>query len=261
MQTLNNFFSVANMIVPAEGPKVVPIKLDFNGISEIEIDGNQIVTQGQLAYIQTVYIDNSENDEPISIVSDLTDQVITCPAGCQGNFNVFMPNNPKFIVRTDGTLIVTIFFCNFPLIPAVWSASGSAGAADHVIIDSAAVPLEVTGVAGDPVEVTGVAGDPVVVEGTVATTIAPITIAENSIAMTGASDILVPSDSNFQYLIILNPAANTGPIQINMGGGDATFSVLEIAVGEYFIYQGPPVATQVTVAGVNTELCNYYMGV
>jgi len=227
MATLNNFFSVANMIVPSEGPKVVPVIFDFTGIDSIEVDGSQMVQQGQMKYVQTVYIDNSDNGDPVSIISDVTDQRITCPANSQGNFNLFMPNNPRFTVETTGAVILTIFFCNFPLIPAVWSAVDTGGVAAHVIVDSGTLD-EVT-LVGAVTEIT----DPV----TIAETPSALHYVETTLALTGGDDIIVAAAAGEYGGTIVNPVGNN-TVTVNMAGASALVSGIPLNAGGSIVFDG-----------------------
>src|ERR1044072_5286380 len=233
MQTLNNMYSVANMIVPKEGPKVVPVILDFSGIDTIELDGNQIVTMGGIDYIQTIYIDNSENTESVSIRSNITNQVITCPPHSQGNFNVFTPNMPKFYISTDGALEISIFFCNFPLIPCVWGTTSSGGGGGNVTVD------------GGTLDTVTTITDPV-------TVISPVySYDESIVSLTGGDDELIPAgDASLGGAVISNPIGND-PVSVNLAGGDATVSGMILNPGGTITLDA--ISNAVNAAGTNGQ--------
>jgi hypothetical protein len=44
-------FGIANMVVPAGGPKCVPTLVDFTAVASVLLDGQQIVTQGKIEYL------------------------------------------------------------------------------------------------------------------------------------------------------------------------------------------------------------------
>lgn len=206
-------FKVSNMIVPRGGPKIVPVRLDFQGTDEIIVDGNQVVTQGKIEYIQTIYIDNSNNTSPLSIECDITGQRITIPANAQGNFNLFMPNNPRFIVTTAGNFVIEMFFCNFPLMPSVWSTVAAGGS---------------VAISGGTLDAVTAITDPV-------QTIQPIggAYTDQSITnLTGASEELMPANANRRFLLISNEGATA--IAVNMIGGAAALNTagsITIAAG------------------------------
>jgi hypothetical protein len=117
-------FGIANVVVPSGGPKCVPTNVDFSNSGQIELDGQQIVTQGKIEYLQGVFIDNSANTDPVSITMSTTEQKIICPPKSQGYFSILCPDPPQMIASTPQTngRVIPMFFYNVPIQPAVWSA-------------------------------------------------------------------------------------------------------------------------------------------
>ena len=123
---LGQTFGIANMVVPAGGPKCVPVQqLDFSNVASIVIDGSAIVQQGKIEYLQGVFIDNSTNLNNISLTMSTTNQVIICPKKSQGYFSIMVPDPPQIVAATTQTanLIIPMFFYNVPIQPAVWSVA------------------------------------------------------------------------------------------------------------------------------------------
>lgn len=120
---LGNTFGIANVVVPAGGPKCVPTFVDFTNAAQVTVDGVQLVTQGKIEYLQGVYIDNSTNLNNLSIQMSSTNQIITAKARTQGYYAIMVPDPPQMIVSTNQTngLIIPLFFYNVPIQPAVWS--------------------------------------------------------------------------------------------------------------------------------------------
>jgi len=122
--SLGTRFGVNNVIIPNGGPATIPAKLDFRATAAIEIDGELVVSQGKIEYLQGVFIDNSDNANPIKFTMGITGQRIVCPPQSQGYFAIMAPNPPRITAETPqaGSLIVPIFFYNVPIQSAVWSA-------------------------------------------------------------------------------------------------------------------------------------------
>lgn len=120
---LQTAFAIANVIVPKGGPKVIPTALDFSNAAEISMDGELIVSQGGIEYIQGVFIDNADNPDKFSLNMEGVNQRIVCPANSQGYFSIMATNPPKMIastVQTNGR-IINVYFYNVPIQSAVWS--------------------------------------------------------------------------------------------------------------------------------------------
>lgn len=121
---MNTAFGIANVIVPAGGPKCVPTSVDFSNNAEVLLDGSQIVQQGKIEYLQGVFIDNSSNNNPLSLTMSTTNQTIICPPKSQGYFAIMVPDPPQIVAKTTivNGLVIPMFFYNVPIQAAVWSA-------------------------------------------------------------------------------------------------------------------------------------------
>lgn len=119
---LAGVFGVNNAIIPRGGPKVVRAVLDFSNVGEILIDGQQIVSEGNIEYLQGFFVDNADNNVAISFTMSATNQRIVVPANTQGYYSLLIPNEPKIIARmpqTNGRR-VEVFFYNVPIQSADW---------------------------------------------------------------------------------------------------------------------------------------------
>lgn len=116
-------FGIANMVVPAGGPKVVPANVDFSVNGSVLLDGSLIVSQGKIEYFQGVFIDNSQNANPLILTMSTTNQAIIAKAKTQGYYAIMVPDPPQIIASTTivNGLIIPLFFYNVPIQPAVWS--------------------------------------------------------------------------------------------------------------------------------------------
>jgi len=119
---LGTSFGMSNVIIPRGGPKCVPAKLDFGATPEIEIDGELIVAQGHIEYLQGVYIDNADNPTPFSLIMGLTGQRITAAPNSQGYYAILAPNPPRMIATTTqaANRTIQLFFYNVPIQSQTW---------------------------------------------------------------------------------------------------------------------------------------------
>jgi hypothetical protein len=118
---------ILNQTVPDEGPKVIPLILNFSGaVTEYDLDLLLQQEQTLISMIQTVFVDLSEasNDLQMTIGVGTVNQTIDAKAGSQGYYPVLCPNPPKinFSVETGGD-IVKVFLINVPIAGVVWTVA------------------------------------------------------------------------------------------------------------------------------------------
>jgi hypothetical protein len=125
METLapNVPFSVANVIIPIEGPKAAFAVLNFNGTDgTFSVDASQLIQTGKISYIQTLWIDNADNPVNLTITMAITGQRIIVKANTQQYVNVLAPNMPVFhFSTTAGNFKVNVGLLNVPIQPDQWS--------------------------------------------------------------------------------------------------------------------------------------------
>jgi len=115
-------FGVSNGYAPAQGPKALPIEVDFTGSASQTFNLLQEETQGQIQNIQSVFVDNSDNANPLTILFAITQQRIVVPAGAQGIWPVICAEQVQFTVSTnagDG-LQVMLILLNVPMPLTQW---------------------------------------------------------------------------------------------------------------------------------------------
>lgn len=119
---MNASFAVSNGLAPAEGPRVVPVILDFTA-TPAEISGDFTIEEstGVVSFVQSVFIDNADNTSPLTLIIDVTGQRIVVPANRQGYFPVFATESFKWTARTAGVFRVGITFANVPMPTAIWA--------------------------------------------------------------------------------------------------------------------------------------------
>lgn len=120
---LGTTFGIANVVVPAGGPKCVPTNVDFSTSADVNLDGQQIVSQGKIEYLQGVFVDNSANLNTLVLTMSTTGQQIKVAPKTQGYFAIMVPDPPQINAHTTqlNGLVIPMFFYNVPIQPAVWS--------------------------------------------------------------------------------------------------------------------------------------------
>jgi hypothetical protein len=116
-------FGVNNAVIPSEGPKAVPVIADFNNDTENILDGEQIVSQGKIAFFQGMYVDNGSNPVPATFIMEGTNQRIIVPANTQGYYSILQTNNPRITVQMQqaANRTLPIIFYNVPIQQHNWT--------------------------------------------------------------------------------------------------------------------------------------------
>jgi len=103
--------------VPTEGPKCVPLNLNFAAATSFEIDYSNMQSRAFLGMCQTLWADNSLSATVLTIFIPGTAQTLKIPAGTQGYFTCLCPNPIHMIFSSTGGVVCQVTLCNFP----VWS--------------------------------------------------------------------------------------------------------------------------------------------
>lgn len=116
-----------NRPAPQEGPRAIPLNLDFTtatGNTSILLDLKQAQAMAHVQYIQTVYVDNSGSSGPTNFNVQGLNQNVTIPGGYQAYIPILAINPPVLVVSNNSNVRVPIQLLNFPLPPCVWPAAG-----------------------------------------------------------------------------------------------------------------------------------------
>lgn len=114
---------------PGINPLMIPLQVDMTVAQSVLVDLTQQQQGGQIGPIQTIYINNTSNGQPVTIIAPILNQSYTIPAGDSAILPFFLPNQaPKFTVNSTGGVIIPIAVLNIPLPAQVWGTSfGGAG--------------------------------------------------------------------------------------------------------------------------------------
>src|SRR5215471_13660000 len=88
--------------MPEEGPKCVPMTLDFTATDSYDLDFSSIVNRAFISMVQTVFVDTSTSGVNVTITVPGSQQIIKVKAGTQGYYPILMPNPIKFKVSCPG---------------------------------------------------------------------------------------------------------------------------------------------------------------
>jgi hypothetical protein len=118
-----NYAPVTNALVPDEGPKAIPLLLDFTQAGEYDVDLTTQQQQGRISMVQSIYIDLSVSSNDVEVTMPISGQLIHAKAGTQGYYPVLCPNPPRlnFTSSTSGASVVPVFLMNTPILGIVWA--------------------------------------------------------------------------------------------------------------------------------------------
>lgn len=112
-----------NFRVPPEGPKAIPLYLDFTAAGEYDIDLTTIETNGQFSMVQTIYVDNSSTASAMSIVFPDIQQTIVANGHTEGYYPVLGLNPTHIQISSAANAILIVHLINSPIPGVVWAAT------------------------------------------------------------------------------------------------------------------------------------------
>lgn len=114
-----------NASVPAEGPKIIPLYVQFTATLHA-FDANLLLAQAgaQMRSVAGIFIDNFANNQQLLVSISQTGHAIRCPAFSQGFFTLFVSKN-GIITFSDpsaqSVALVPVYLTNFPVANHVWT--------------------------------------------------------------------------------------------------------------------------------------------
>lgn len=123
-----NAIRVSNQAMPETAViKTMPILAVLSGATEYVVDAQQALVQKKIDRIQSVFIDNADNPETVTLLCNITNMRVVIPPNSQAWMPILVTENPVFTFRSTGNIDVPFFFCNVPMPAHVWSVSGGGG--------------------------------------------------------------------------------------------------------------------------------------
>jgi len=216
-------FPVANGFAPVELSKAISAVFDFTNTSYYDVDFTQIQQSGAVAFIQSIYVDNTGNANALTFVFDITNQRVVVPAGAQGIWPVIAPVSAKCRVSTTQAAVTCkAQFLNVPMPLTQWG------------------PVTVN------VQNVNASFTPVQKNAT-----------STQVAMTGASVPLLAANAARTRVIIQNHPNNANPIAINFNAAAVLATGFILMPGEkYDSATGPVDARAINAIGTNLDLVN-----
>lgn len=107
---------------PSEGPKALPVPMDFSQAGSYSLDFGNEQDKGRLSMVQACFIDASQVDAPVTIQPQGSNQTLTVKGRTQGYYALLASNPFSVLVScANGAGIVLVQFLNFPVASAQWS--------------------------------------------------------------------------------------------------------------------------------------------
>lgn len=122
----SNFVATKNDQLPCHnGPKASYGWCDFSTAQSFTFDYSQAIAQNVVEDVQAIYFDNSQNNSPVTLVCDQSQQTIVFGTGAQGYVPLLLSQSAKFTVTSGGTGKFSFQALNFPIPAAMWSQNAA----------------------------------------------------------------------------------------------------------------------------------------
>jgi len=126
MQRINQqaltFQTVNCQTVPPEGPRTVPLILDFSQTSTYSLSLQNMMSRNFISMIQGIFVDNSANGSPIQINVPTTGQTLQVAPNRQAYLVLLCPNPVSLNFSSNGGIAVNVTLLNFPVTNHEWPA-------------------------------------------------------------------------------------------------------------------------------------------
>ena len=107
--------------VPCQGPRALPVSLNFTGGPVYTLDYTIQQRIGLFSECQFVFIDASQVDNPVTVFFLGSNQAIIAKGRTQGYYPVCAPNPFKCQISCPGSAaIVNLIFGNYPMQASQW---------------------------------------------------------------------------------------------------------------------------------------------
>lgn len=121
------FCMLNNQVIPDEGPKEIPLVLDFSASNgdPILVDLTLFGQDGRFSMLQSIFMDLSQSPNDVQVTIDISNQRIVAKTKTQGYYSVLAPNpiKLKFESLQGGLIAVPVALINVPIPGTVWNVS------------------------------------------------------------------------------------------------------------------------------------------
>jgi hypothetical protein len=108
-------FGTSNGNIPKEGPRVIPVNLDFSAQATYNVDLTTAEANGLIKTVQSIFFDNSQNAATLTIICNGSGQHIVLPANSQGTLPILQKAPSQFTISCAGGALAQILFTNMKL--------------------------------------------------------------------------------------------------------------------------------------------------
>jgi len=120
---------IGNSYIPPEGPKALPLALDFTINTAFQIQVSDLFSKGPgkpgFSVLQGFYADNSQSAAQLTVVISGTGQTLIVPAGSEGYIPMLSPSGGTIIFSSLGGNKLNIDLYNVPMPAILWNASAT----------------------------------------------------------------------------------------------------------------------------------------
>lgn len=110
----------SNQYIPDEGPKAIPLLLDFTAADTFTLDMESLQARGFFSMLQAVFIDMKDAVVDLELTISALGQIIHAKKQTQGYYNILVPNPIKLVFTSVGNIQIRVFLINVPIPGAVW---------------------------------------------------------------------------------------------------------------------------------------------
>jgi|WetSurMetagenome_2_1015567.scaffolds.fasta_scaffold1252681_1 hypothetical protein len=111
-----------NQIVPDEGPKALPVILDFSVVDTYDLDLSNLQQRGWFSMLQTIFVDTKDaGGGVLTITISGSGQQLVIPSGRQGYYSVLVPNPAKLTFFCATAALLKVFLLNVAVPGHDWS--------------------------------------------------------------------------------------------------------------------------------------------
>lgn len=221
-------FPIFNGYAPLKtGPKAIPITLDFTTLAERDFDLIDATARGVIDFVQSIWVDNSDNDNSLTLTFSQTAQRLVVPANAQGIWPVIAPQGLRCVATTT---------------PGV-------GVICQIILMN--VPMPMTQFGPVTVQTLNVTASATPVQSNITTT--------SYTLPSGLSTQALAANGNRKRIVLQAAGNNAGPLTVQFGGGATLGAGLTLGPGERWDSgTGPVDARLVQVIGTANDVINIW---
>lgn len=122
---------------PAEGPKTLPLTLDFTSTAnQFVLQTQQLLYSGAMSSLQSAIVNNTANSQALTITVSISGNVITIPAGDMQTVTLLAPSMSTLTFASTGVAVVTVQLTNFFIQP---TGGGGGGGSSGTYVGGALV--------------------------------------------------------------------------------------------------------------------------